>query len=253
MHSVYQIRLIGTLLLLLLSLLQVQAQDEPAVADTLMEEIISVTPPDEAEADTALFNTAQQKPVEVREVNKKAVEALKKDEAFWYANLKPQKEEPSIPFWKRGWVKTLMWIIIIASFVAVILLFLSSSNVFLFRRRSKKIAAEEERGELQEDIHTLDFDSELKKALTKEDYRLAIRYLYLKKLKELSDAGLIQYRQERTNQDYVMQLFGSAHYKDFFRLTRHFEYAWYGKFTIAADHFKTIRAQFDGFKTGKAA
>jgi len=253
MHKLFKISFsFFAIVVLLIISSSSMAQDDVLETDTVYESI--VTPPVEQSDDTTLFNNAEQKRIELREVDKKELEALKSDEAFWYANAEPKKKEATTPFWQLGWVKTLTWIIIIGSFIAIIILFLSSSNVFLFRRKSKKLAAAEEQDqEVQEDIYTLNFAKEIQKAIDKKDYRLAIRYLYLKTLKELSDKNIIRYRQERTNQDYVMEVFGTSYYKDFFKLTRHFEYAWYGKFDIGEEHFRMIHSQFNHFKTGKAA
>jgi hypothetical protein len=244
----------------------VQAQE-----DSLYDELI-IDDQQEATAayDTSLFNTAETKQVDVRYVPAGKLDELKKDEAFWYVDEEKKKEstpdpvktgekgnaeneERSTPIWQEGWFKTLMWIIIIATFIAIIIMFLSASNVFLFRKKSKKIAATEEEELLHEDIFSINYEKEINKAIAAENYRLAIRYMYLRTLKELSESGIIQYSQEKTDQEYVMQLFGTEYYKDFFRITRDFEYAWYGQFPISAQAFQIVQSHFNNFKIGTAA
>ena len=77
--------------------------------------------------------------------------------------------------------------------------------------------------------------------------------MYLRTLKELSEGGIIQYSQEKTDHEYVMQLFGTEYYKDFFRITRDFEYAWYGQFPISAQSFQIVQSHFSKFKIRTAA
>lgn len=231
----------------------------PVVAqlqDTLIERIIIEDEEiqDNTSFDTALFNIAETKPVEGRIIPRQKIDELKKDDAFWYANSEREKPKPAEqPVWQKGWFKTVMWIVIIATFIAVIILFLSSSNVFLFRRQSKKMATGEQAEAVDEDIFSIDYEKEIQRAISSQNYRLAIRYLYLRTLKDLAEKGLIQYSQEKTDQDYVMQLFGTEYYKDFFRVTRHFEYAWYGQFPISAHGFEVVQSHFNQFKTRAAA
>jgi hypothetical protein len=64
----------------------------------------------------------------------------------------------------------------------------------------------------------------------------------------MSEKGIIDYKQTRTNNDYVMQLYGTTYYKDFSKLTRHFEYTWYGQFPLSEEGFASMRNDFDTFK-----
>jgi len=65
--------------------------------------------------------------------------------------------------------------------------------------------------------------------------------MYLHILRLFSERDIIHYKIERTNSDYLMQLYNTSYYKDFFRLTRNFEYVWYGKFDISSAAFELIR------------
>ncbi|HET7898391.1 MAG TPA: hypothetical protein VFL47_11985, partial [Flavisolibacter sp.] len=64
----------------------------------------------------------------------------------------------------------------------------------------------------------------------------------------LSDRRLIDYLHGRTNNDYVAQLSQSHYYRDFFRLTRNFEYTWYGQFIPSADVYSLLRSDFLTFQ-----
>lgn len=182
---------------------------------------------------------------------------LKDDDDFWYADRSFNKEKEEVkesnnteyvPLGQRSWVQTLLWIIIIGAFAAAIMYYLADSNVGLFRRRRTPAAsAEDGEGEIPEDIFAINYQKEIDKAAANGDYRLAVRLMFLRLLKSLADKNIIQYKQDRTNLDYLMQLHPTKYYQSFFRLTRHFEYTWYGHFDVAGDTYNIIAHEFNQF------
>jgi hypothetical protein len=179
--------------------------------------------------------------------------AIRNDDAFWYANEAPKRQKPpevkpgKRPFFLEDWFKTLLWIIIIGSFIAVLIWFLIASDVRLFRKKPKPLE-EEINLALSEDIFAINYEQELQKAIAKNDFRLGVRLLYLNILRLFADNGILQYKMERTNSDYLAQLYNTAYYKNFFRLTRNFEYVWYGKFDISAEAFQMILQDYKNLK-----
>jgi len=117
-------------------------------------------------------------------------------------------------------------------------------NVF----RRKSLNAEVPYHESLENIHEINFDDELERAINQHNYRLAVRLLYLKCLKQLSDAELIRWQIDKTNNAYITELNNPAQREVFKTLTLQFEYAWYGEFPIDAAVFKNINALFMDFK-----
>jgi hypothetical protein len=187
--------------------------------------------------------------IELRHVPAHVIDSLKNDEAFWYANakLKKKKEEPETNQAAPKWLKISVWTIVIGAFLAALIWYLVSSNILIFANRQKQIDSVKEENEIPEDIFSINYQKELDKAVTAENYRLAIRLMFLRLLKNLSNKNIIQYRQERTNFEYLSQLFSSGYYNDFFRLTRNYEYAWYGKFDVSQEAFRTIKNDFENF------
>ena len=106
--------------------------------------------------------------------------------------------------------------------------------------------------ESAENIYAIDFDAEIEKAISQQNYRLAVRLLYLRSLRQLSDAGLINWDVTKTNSIYVDELSNAEQRVAFKLLTRQFEYVWYGEFMIDAPVFKKISALFNDFKTMRA-
>ena len=193
-----------------------------------------------------------------RNVPDSAKKAMQKDDAFWYANaeIEKVKEEKAnnkkyIPLGQQTWVKTLFWIIIIGVFAAVIMWFLAESNIGLFRKKNKIVKAEEEEF-ATEDIFSINYQKEIDKAAAQANYRLAVRLMFLRLLKNMSEKNVINYKQDKTNFDYLLQLHSTNYYKDFFRITRNYEYTWYGQFEINEEAYKIIRNDFDLFEKNLA-
>jgi len=194
--------------------------------------------------------------VQTRSTDQLEVEKLRKDDAFWYVNTAPVREEakpPSESFTNKlatqKWFRNLMWVLIISGFIAVLIWFLVSSNVKLFRKKPAAVS-KPENNIVAENIFAINYGEEIHKAINTADYRLAIRLMYLQLLKDLSQKQIIHYKQERTNNDYLMQLYNTQYYKTFFQLTRNYEYTWYGRFQIKPEAFKTIQSEFTKFNQG---
>ncbi len=118
--------------------------------------------------------------------------------------------------------------------------FLIASDVKLFRKKAAVLQPTADAA-INEDIFSVNYEQELEKAIANQNYRLGVRLMYLHVLRLFSEKEIIQYKMERTNSDYLLQLYNTYYYKDFFRLTRNFEYVWYGKFDISAAAFEMIR------------
>jgi hypothetical protein len=102
--------------------------------------------------------------------------------------------------------------------------------------------------EAVENIYAIDIDAEIEKAISQQNYRFAVRLLYLRLLRQLSDSGLIHWDITKTNSIYVDELTNAEQRIAFKMLTRQFEYVWYGQFIIDAQVFKKISTLFADFK-----
>jgi hypothetical protein len=71
--------------------------------------------------------------------------------------------------------------------------------------------------------------------------------MFLRLLKEMAEKNIIQYKQDRTNLDYLLQLQPTGYYHDFFRITRNYEYSWYGLFDISEDAYNKVKNDFTQF------
>ena len=92
----------------------------------------------------------------------------------------------------------------------------------LFMRQRDEQAYEE----MEDTIYGIDFDAIISQALGREDYREAIRMIYLRTLKALSDSQQIDWQPFKTPSQYVREFDAAA----FRTLTSHFLRVRYGYF-----------------------
>lgn len=184
----------------------------------------------------------------IRKIPENILKALKNDDDFWYADgvFIKRREGNDSGFRWAPIMKPIIWLVIIVGFVTFLVIFLSNSNTRLFRKTSK--ITDEEINPATSDIFNINYQAEINKAAGAGNYRFAVRLMFLRLLRELSDTGKIQYRQDGTNFDYMMQLHGTNMYDDFSRLTRHYEYSWYGQFAIDTEKYGHIANDFENFR-----
>lgn len=188
-----------------------------------------------------------------RAVPDSVVTHLKNDDDFWYANRdlmekKKKKEEEDAPWILRffakmlgsGLFRLLMWIIIIGCFAAAVFWFLRNNKMNIWgSTKGPAIVRENKEGEV-DDIFSTELKTEIQKAEQASNYRLAIRFHYLHLLKKLSEHSLIKYTQDATNMEYLTQLYGKPYYNEFFKVTRNYEYAWYGETAVTEQQYKNV-------------
>jgi hypothetical protein len=192
--------------------------------------------------------------VSQRNVPDRIIKEMQADDAFWYANSNIEKKKPPkegkeiyVPLGQRKWFQTLLWLIIIGGFAAALMWYLAGSNIGLFRKRNISTSAGGEMDAISENIFEINYQKEIDKAAAQGNYRLAIRLMFLRTLKEMSEKNIIQYKQDRTNFDYLLQLQPTGYYNNFFRITRDYEYSWYGQFGVNEEAYNIIRNDFDQF------
>ena len=185
--------------------------------------------------------------ISIRRLPDSVVKNLREDDAFWYANevFKRNQAKQRTSITSHPLFQTLLWVVIIAGFVTFLILYLANSNVGLFRS-STTVATDDDSVDTN-DIFSINYQREIEKAEAVSDYRLAIRLMFLRQLKNLSDHRIIQYKQDSTNLDYLLQMQSTGLYPDFFRLTRNYEYSWYGQFDVDKEKFAVIKKEFENF------
>lgn len=95
-----------------------------------------------------------------------------------------------------------------------------------------------------EDIHSIDYELEIENAVSKGDFRLAVRLVYLKTLKMLSDQQLIHWAEGKTNREYQRELQKTNYKDEFLQLSYHFNYLWYGHFEASRERWEAAESEF---------
>lgn len=92
----------------------------------------------------------------------------------------------------------------------------------------------------EENIEKVDFDKLINKAVEEANFRVAVRYLYLKSLQLLSNHQIIEWHFDKTNAEYQSEI-KDATTKEYFRKVSYiYDYVWYGEFSIdESDYEKT--------------
>lgn len=96
----------------------------------------------------------------------------------------------------------------------------------------------------EEQIHHLNFEELINKEIKAKNYRLAIRYYYLKTLKRLSDKAMIQWDINKTNTDYQYEIKSPELREKFVEICYLYDYIWYGEFSIDEQMFLQAEIRF---------
>ena len=241
--------------------------DTTILSDTLIQHIEEPPPPpqeevtvtDQFEEDKTEYflkksDLTKDYNIEQRRVPDSVIKKMQQDDDFWYANTeikakpKPEEKQPDYtPLGQQQWLQTLLWILIIGVFAAAIIWYLAGSNVGLFRRKNKIILTAGEEEMETADIFAINYQKEIDKAEASGNYRLATRLMFLRLLKDMAGKNIIQYKPDRTNLDYLFQLQQTDYYKNFFQITRNYEYSWYGLFEVRENTYRSIKNDFIQF------
>jgi hypothetical protein len=195
-------------------------------------------------------------------VVKDSISILKKETGFEYADSLDsrlrawQKMEAIKQPPKSNWLIDLLsskitiyvFLGIAICFVAFLLYnLLLTHGVFRKRYARTKIDTLPSKEEV---LTEADYDKLIAAAVINKDYRLGVRYLYLQCLQLLITKGLVTPAADKTNYQYVHELYGKSYKNDFAALTLNYEYIWYGEFAIdetayirIANHFKEFKNQ----------
>lgn len=172
---------------------------------------------------------------------------LKTDAAFRDSLLKAGNnaitDENKKDFTQQTWFHFIVWFIIISVFLGAIIYFLLQNKISFFSKEAAS-SSQSLKTDAHEDIFNLAYQDRIKKAETEQNYRVAVRLIFLQTLKLLSDTNHIKYQPDYTNLNYLQQLHLSNLYNDFSKVTRSYEYVWYGKFEISSEAYAVVKKDF---------
>jgi len=96
---------------------------------------------------------------------------------------------------------------------------------------------------------SIDFDEAIRLQRTQQQYRQAIRLLYLKVINLLRIKEYIHFSKEKTNVDYLYDLTNDDLKRQFTTITSIYNHVWYGDVEIAEDQYMRFEKSFQSFYT----
>jgi hypothetical protein len=184
---------------------------------------------------------------------KKAVEGIE-----YIENAKEQKkEEDSNDFkipenessWDGEWLKSpttkvVVILITIALLIFTLIKLLGKTSNANAKVYMDNISIEEL---TEENFIETDLEKLLRIALESNDYRSAVRILYLSTIQQLNTTGLILWKKDKTNKDFLREMRKHSDYKTFRDITLAYEIVWYGDRQIELQQFTSLKNIVDNF------
>ncbi|MBO9701524.1 MAG: hypothetical protein J7604_15040 [Sporocytophaga sp.] len=143
------------------------------------------------------------------------------------------------------WIDYVIYAIAIAIFIWFLIKVIKADKGWLFCR--SKEAEKQNPVFTEEDIQGSNLDEAIAKAIKDEDYRLAVRYLFLSNLSNLNSLQLIQWAPDKTNRDYSRELKKKEYSETFKENASAFERIWYGEYIPDKHLFEKLREDFRSF------
>lgn len=198
-------------------------------------------------------------PVQLRHFNKQALEQYKTQSDFKYETAKP--EEFSLWGWieylvaklfnkifsahqQASILKILFYGLMVFAAIVIILNLLGVDMRSFFTGNSRQVMSYQL---AEEGVRELNLDQLISEALSNRQWRLAIRYHYLKALRLLTDKELIDWKADKTNMDYYYELKGGNLRDVFLEITGVFENAWYGHHDLTLADYNNFSGGFEQF------
>ncbi len=143
-------------------------------------------------------------------------------------------------------IRALLYIILIGVMIFLVWLFMkidSSGTPLLSKTPAQILMNEEDLITENQDIQAL-----INQALKDNNYRLAVRFYYLLILQQLSKKDIIDWQLEKTNHDYIFEIKNESIRQQFTKVTRIYDFIWYGNFKVDKNTFAKAEKEFLNLK-----
>ena len=127
--------------------------------------------------------------------------------------------------------------VVFVLFILLLIFIVYKKRPELFYREKKFMKYNVE----EETIYGVDFDSEINNALSRKDYQLAVRLVYLQTLKHLSDFRCIDWQTYKTPTEYLYEMKRKGVNDEFRQLTNRFLMVRYGNFEATESTYETVK------------
>ena len=156
---------------------------------------------------------------------------------FWIGEMidKLFSNNGAAPFIRYGIIAALI------IFLVLRLMNVKMQSLFYKNRKQSTMLMHQEELEIME----TNIDEAIQKEISNNNFRTAVRLMYLKLLKTLNKKEYIHLNINKTNYDYQNEMKENSCADDFRKLSRVFEFVWYGDFKIEKEIFVNIHKDFN--------
>ena len=138
-------------------------------------------------------------------------------------------------------LKALPYILLVIALFFIVKYFLNIRAKSILKGSNKNIV---KFGSDEDLIKRDDLETLLKDAIANKEYKIAVRFYYLLILKKLTETDVIDWQQEKTNEDYIKEIKETTLQSTFSEITRVYDYVWYGNFDINEVDFVNTQPLF---------
>ncbi len=141
------------------------------------------------------------------------------------------------------WLSVLVLMAIIGRFV-YLTFFINGSNKNTNVHRNLKEVENLSEKEIIETSNLEEIGQLILNAENTHNYRLALRLQFLKIFKKMIDKSFIDYKKDKTNDDYYHEIKSNDLKVSFKRITHWYDYVWYGEYYIDQSLYKRALLEF---------
>lgn len=149
----------------------------------------------------------------------------------------------SIP-WGGPVLRFVSYVVIVAIVILLVYFIIKNISQDLHIQRSKLDTNDLEKP--VENIESVDVQTLLERASRDGNFKLAVRLYYLRLLKKLNEQGIISWKKDKTNREYLAELFARNFlFDEIRRLTLSYESVWYGDHSLQVEAFRALSDHFE--------
>jgi hypothetical protein len=248
-----RIKVLFTLSILFLTGLPLVAQEVDSIS--IVEEYDEYEETASDSSENYRLSVSPEELISLEEYKQEPFPVHKFDSLQWKAltdksNYEEKKEEkaetfrpsaPSIP-WSGNVLRAIAFIIILA--VVVLIIYFVVKNTSLENKIKSKQQSLTDLSKPVESIEELDIDHLLKEAIRTENYKAAVRLYFLSLLKKFNASGSIVWKKDKTNHDYLIELFSKPYFEQMKGFTLAYERVWYGEHFLSQESFRSLERDF---------
>jgi len=138
--------------------------------------------------------------------------------------------------------------------LSALLIVLIAIGAYIFFKKFRKTLGRRDDAtilvdEVERNLAEADLDKLIENAIAAGNFRLAVRFVYLKILKYLMQRQIIEYQYQKTNYEYAYQIENPALRALFRDVSFVFDFCWYGEHIATEDDYLFVTQKFNKIAT----